>query len=110
MANIVPRKNDPLTPIRVSRRLAREIQHVDGAAEVELLKLDRQTQIGTQRARSIARVGTRAMEAQAIVTMTERMIVQDMEPGAINAISFLSKKVTMGLGEVIDRTIDEVVR
>jgi len=107
MASIVPRKNDPLTPVRVTRRLAREIQNVDGAAEVELLKLDHQTQLGTQRARTVARVGTRAMEAQAVVSMTERMIVE-MEPGAVHGVSYLSQRLTIGLGQVIDKTINEV--
>lgn len=107
MANIVPRKSDPLTPVRVNRRALREFRELDGAAEIELAKLDHQTQIGTQRVRTVARVGTRAMEAQALVSMTERMIVE-MEPGAVHGISYLSQRLTIGLGQVIDKTIDEV--
>lgn len=109
MSNIVPRNNDPLTPIRLTRRAAKEFRELDGAAEIELAKLDRQTQIGTQRARTVARVGARAMEAQAIVSMTERMIVE-AEPGAIHGVSYLSQRLTIGLGHVIDKTIDEVAR
>ena len=75
MSNIVPRKSDGLTPVPVSRRQLRELREVDGAAAVELAKLDHQMDLGTARARTVARVGTRAMEAQAVVSMTERMTV-----------------------------------
>jgi len=107
MSNIVPRKSAPLTPVRLTRRAVREFRELDGAAEMELAKLDRQTEIGTLRARTVARVGTRAMEAQAVVSMTERMIVE-MEPGAVHGVSYLSQRLTIGLGEVIDKTINEV--
>ena len=107
MANIVPRTSGGLTPVRVNRRQLRELREVDGAAAVELAKLDHQTQLGTQRARTVARVGTRTMEAQAVVSMTERMIVE-MEPGAVHGVSYLSQRLTIGLGQVIDKTIDEV--
>jgi len=56
-----------------------------------------QSQIGTQRARTIARVVTRAMEAQAIVSMTQRMIVE-MEPSAVHGVSYLAQRLTIGLG------------
>ena len=107
MPNIERRKGDPLTPVRVNRRQLKELREVDGAAAVEIAKLDHQAHLGTQRARTVARVGTRAMEAQAVVSMTERMIVE-MEPGAVHGVSYLSQRLTIGLGQVIDRTIDEV--
>jgi len=108
MSNNVPRKRDGLTPVRVTRHQLRELRDVDGAAAVEQAKLDHQAQRGTQRSRTVARVGTRAMEAQAVVTMTERMIVQDMEPGAIDAVALISKAVTIGLLQVVNKTVDEV--
>lgn len=107
MSNIVPRKNDALTPVRLTRRAVKQYREVDASSEIELMKLDRQAQIGTARVRTVTRVGTRAMEAQAIVSMTQRMIVE-MEPSAVHGVSHLSQRLTLGLGQVIDRTINEV--
>ena len=107
MSNHIPRSTD-LTPVRPSRRQLQQLRHVDEATDLELAKLEHNRTVGVERVRTVARVGTRAMEAQAVVSMTERMIVE-MEPGAVHGIAYLSQRLTIGLGQVIDKTIDEVV-
>lgn len=107
MSNLIPRPNE-LTPARPSRRQLQQLRQVDEATDIELAKLEHRRLVGVERVRTVARIGTRAMEAQAVVSITERMIVE-MEPGAVHGIAYLSQRLTIGLGEVIQKTIDEVI-
>ena len=108
MSDIFPRKSGPLTPVRVNRRQLRELRELDGNSAIEQARLSELEQLGVQRTRTVTRVATRAMEAHAMASATQRMIVE-MEPGAVHGVSYLSQKLILGLGQIIDKTIDEVV-
>lgn len=93
--------------IRPSRRDLRVSRSIDNQAALTMHRLAADAEVGRQRIRAVTQVGTRALEAQSVVSMTERMIVE-MEPGAVHGISYLSQRLTIGLGQVLDKTIDEV--
>ena len=103
----------PLRPHRLGifedRRHGRELTRLDRRAAIKARALEHEADLGRLRAAVVAKVGTRAMELQALVSLTERMVVE-MEPGCVNGVSYISQKITVGLGQVVDRTVEQVVR
>ncbi len=87
------------------RRARKRVTDVQTTGDVRRLAIDRKTEHGVARTKGVARVGVAALEAQAFLTMTERMLVE-AEPGAIHGIAYLSKKLTIKLGNAIDSELD----
>ena len=61
------------------------------------------------RHQAVARTTVRALEAHAVICMTEQMVV-NFEAGSIHSAAFLVQRSTLGLGRIIDKTTDAVTQ
>lgn len=72
-------------------------------------RAERSALVGRAQLEAVGYIGSRALEAQAMVSMVERSM-REAEPDAAAALEYLSHKATNGLGEVVDRAVGRIAR
>ncbi len=80
---------------------------LDRSADLQAHAVHLEAELGHVKVNAVASVGMAAINAEAALSAAQRAVVE-MEPGAIHSVAYLSQKLTLGLGAVIDDTIREV--
>lgn len=104
---------EPLPPMRLARgeerRSRRSLTRLEHRADLQTRAVELESAIGSAKVHAVANVGNAAMTAQALISGRERLLVE-AEPAAIHGVAYVSQKLTLALGAVVDETVRRVTR
>lgn len=114
MSAITPRTNSQeVRPSRLRNREAKAfsqaLARLDNQTDLEIREVEAAAEIGMAKVQAVAVIGNAALSAQAALSARERMLIE-AEPGAIHGIAFLSQRLTLALGDVIDNGTRDITR
>ncbi len=104
---------EPLPPARLTRfeqrQYGRSLTRLENKADLQTRAVELEADIGQAKVHAVANVGNAAMTAQALISGRERLLVE-AEPAAIHGVAYVSQKLTLALGAVVDDTLREVTK
>lgn len=104
---------EPLAPAKLTwfehRQNGRLLTRLENKADLQARAADLEAQVGQAKVHAVANVGNAAMTAQALISGRERLLVE-AEPAAVHGVAYVSQKLTMALGAVVDETMHKVTR
>ncbi len=93
----------------LARQRARDLAAVEHRAEVQAWVINAEAALGRERVHAVESVGKTALVAQAGISTYERLLIET-EVNAITGVAFIGQRLTLALGEVVDRTVEGVLR
>ncbi len=104
---------EPVRPTALSKKEervhSRALTRIEHVADLQIRAVELEAEVGQAKVQAIANVANAAMTAQAIMAGRERLLVES-EPAAIHGVVYLSQKLTLSLGVVLDDVVREVTR